>query len=234
MLTRGGPEYPAALLDLPDPPDTVWSRGDVSAGPALAIVGTRQPDHWGRAAARASARAAVAAGASVVSGLAPGIDAAAHRGAIEAGGHTLGIPPYGVNLPPASENADLAEAIVAAGGALLAEVPPGTAATPATRISRDRLQAVMAIAVVVVAAGDPCGTLHTARFAIALGRTLAVLAPPRLDGPYAGSAALIDPRGCDPGLLGATGDLAQLIRGRRPVADVVLAGPAEVAYLLGR
>lgn len=119
------------------------------------------------------------------------------------------------------------ERILAAGGALLSEQAPGTQPSERTLIPRNRLQAAMSRAVIVAQCGIPSGTLHTAKFTVALGRTLAVVAPPpgrEGDPTWAGNARLTDPAGCDPAMLvvNPVSRLADQIRERRPLADLIL------------
>src|SRR5690606_11764674 len=98
ILTRLDPGYPRLLFDLPLPPPVLFLRGELPAGPAVAIVGSRRADAYGREAARAFAGDLARAGLGIVSGFARGIDEAAHRGALEAGGWTAGVLGCGVDV----------------------------------------------------------------------------------------------------------------------------------------
>lgn len=110
--------------------------------------------------------------------MAPGIDAAAHRGALAAAIPTVAFVGYGFGATDPPEHAELEEAIVAAGGAVATLLPPGTPASPESRIARDRLQAEHARAVLLVCSEIDGGAMHTMQFARELGRTRFVVTPP--------------------------------------------------------
>jgi len=187
--------------------------------------------------AQAVVASALEAGLAVVSGLALGVDTVVHESVLARGGHTWAVLGSGVDLPTPISNEKLAEEIVAMGGGLISEVPPPTAASPALLVARDRIQSGLALAVVICQCETSSGAMHTARFALAQGRVLAVAGPKGHDrevNASAGNLALSDPAGCDPALLSATGETAELIRGRRPVADVVIDSPDELTLLWER
>jgi DNA protecting protein DprA len=163
--------YPEALQRLSDPPAVLFVHGTgaLPAGPRLAIVGTREPTPWGEATAADAARLAAACDVLVISGLAWGIDTAAHMAVVDAGGRTWAMLPSALDVVYPSANRALASRIVEAGGALLSEYPPGTRPQPTFFIERDRLQAALADAVLVVETGRTGGTQHTIRFARQLG-----------------------------------------------------------------
>ena len=200
------------------------------------MVGTRRPDAAGRALARRIGAAVAGRGYGVVSGLAPGVDCAAHRGALDAGGPTWAVVGSGVDLAAGPDDPALVEDLLAGGGGILAEVAPGTPSISRTLVARDRIQSGLSRATVVVQSDLGSGTMHTARFTVEQGRMLAVVAPPGSGGPgvwavWAGNAALVSPEGCDPAVLHAKGKVAALIAARRPVADVVLAPDGDLAPL---
>ena len=229
-------DFPDLLRSIPQPPAVLWCRGTVPAGQLAAVVGTRSPTATGQLAASEAASALVAGGYGVVSGLARGIDAAAHEAAIESHGVTWAYLGSGVDRPSPAENRPLAERIVESGGGLLSEQPPGTEPSAHTLVARDRLQSGSCGLTFIVQTGIPSGTLHTARFTIEQGRRLCVLAPPSGEGDrpeWAGNAALVDPAGCDPGVLRAMGRLAEKIALRRPVADVSISSVDELLAALG-
>ncbi|MHB1924253.1 MAG: DNA-processing protein DprA [Acidimicrobiales bacterium] len=228
-LEPADPCYPPGLQELRTPP-SLWLDGSAPAGALVAVVGTRHPDRAGLELAGRLAAELVKRGYGVVSGLATGIDTAAHRSALEAGGRTWAILGGGVDVMPWAGAAELAGRIREAGG-LLAEVPPGTAVSTRALVARDRLQSAMSLATVVVQTDLGSGTMHTARFSVLQGRPLVVVVPPGSGLPgsgmgapagWAGNAALCDPGGCDPALLHATGAAGRLVATRRPVADLVL------------
>ncbi|MGZ4482061.1 MAG: DNA-processing protein DprA [Gaiellales bacterium] len=182
-------EYPARLRELPDPPLAVFWRGaKLEAlgwpGPVVAVVGSRRGADAAVRLAEELAATAAARGALVVSGLALGVDAAAHRGALDGGGITLAVLGSGVDVTYPRTNRSLFGR-VAAGGLLLSEYPPGTRPAPWRFPARNRLIAALADAVVVVEARERSGALITADFALELGRD--VLAVPGWPG-FAGSA----------------------------------------------
>jgi len=197
LVALGAGDYPAGLRDLRDPPPFlivrgVLSRADSCAG--TAIIGTREPDEEAEAFARALAHAGVAA--PIVSGLARGVDAAAHRGALAAGVPTCAYVGHGIGATYPPEHRDLEDAIVAAGGAVLSEVLPDEMVTRWSLVRRDRLQAAHAAAVVLIASERDGGAMHALATARELGRPRFALEPLRAaDGTpaarYAGNAHAI-------------------------------------------
>jgi DNA processing protein len=175
VLSSGEPGYPAALHDLTDAPPRVWLRGEVPArGRCVAIVGSRAATSYGLGLARRLSSDLARLGIIVVSGLARGIDTAAHLGALEAGGATLAVLPFPLGEEPAAAR-PLARAI-AARGALLSERAPGEPSFRHVFVERNRMIAALASAVVVVEAAERSGALSTAAAARRLGRP--VLAVP--------------------------------------------------------
>ncbi len=148
---------------MPDPPAFLTVRGALPRD-GIAVIGARDAAEEERAFARALAAALQR---PVVAGLAPGIDAAAHRGALDAGQPTVAYLGSGLAR---SEDPELAEAIVAGGGAVASEYGPAAAATAWTRKRRDRLQAAHASAAVLVVSAAEGGAMHTMRFAQSYGR----------------------------------------------------------------
>jgi DNA processing protein len=174
------PDYPAALRATYDPPPVLYVRGTlVPTTPAVAtvaVVGARAATPGGRAFARALGRDLAAAGVEVVSGLARGIDAEAHRGALEARGRTLAVLGSALDRLYPPEHEGLARQIVESGGALISEFPLGTGPRPHHFPQRNRVIAGLAQGVVVVEAKERSGALSTARLAADEGRE--VLAVP--------------------------------------------------------
>ncbi|MGA2804343.1 MAG: DNA-processing protein DprA [Acidimicrobiales bacterium] len=231
------PGYPARLASIPSPPKTLWVRGVLPPVAAVAIVGTRHPTRFGRGVAEAAATSAVAAGLGVVSGLAAGVDTVAHESALAAGGATWAVLGSGVDVPTPVSNSALAEEIVSCGGGLISEVPPGTPVSRSQLVARDRVQSGLSLAVVVCQCESSSGAMHTARFAVVQGRLLVVVRPKGRDTAVmasSGNLALADPGGCDPALFSATGQVAELIGARHPVADVVIDDPEELAELFAK
>ncbi|MGA2063924.1 MAG: DNA-processing protein DprA [Thermoguttaceae bacterium] len=171
ILTDTDPQYPRMLREIADPPGLLFVRGQLRPEDALAIgiVGTRHGTPYGLRLAERLAASLARSGLTIVSGLARGIDAAAHRGALEAGGRTLGILASGVLSIYPPEHVALAEQ-VAAHGALVSEQPCRSAPLAGTFPQRNRLISGLALGVIVVEAGDRSGALITARHAMEQGR----------------------------------------------------------------
>ena len=172
------PDYPHLLREIHDPPFVLYVRGSLiaSEGPrSIAIVGSRAASPEGCALAHAMARDLAAAGVTVVSGLARGIDSAAHGGALAAGGRTVAVLGSGIDQLYPPENGRLAERIVES-GALVSEFPLGTGARPRNFPRRNRVIAGWGRAVVIAQAALRSGALVTARCALDEGRD--VLAVP--------------------------------------------------------
>ena len=170
--------YPALLRETARPPFLLFVRGRLPDPwtPSVAMVGTRFPTGRGMDAARALARQAAEAGVAVVSGLARGIDAAAHRGALAGGGPTFAVLGRGIDEVYPPRNRELAAAIIASGGGLLSEYPPGTVPTRWTFPERNRIIAGLCRSTVVVEAPSGSGALITASFALEEGRDVYVAA----------------------------------------------------------
>ncbi|MDR0997335.1 MAG: DNA-processing protein DprA [Zoogloeaceae bacterium] len=172
LLTLADPDYPPALFDAPDPPTLLYARGDLSAlaRQAIAVVGSRNATAQGLKTAHDFSQALARAGFSVVSGLALGIDAAAHTGALDGQGQTVAVIGTGADrLYPASNRA-LAERLLAEGGLILSDFPLGTPALAANFPRRNRIIAGLARGVLVIEAAVASGSLITARLAGDAGR----------------------------------------------------------------
>jgi DNA processing protein len=172
-LTRRSPHYPPLLAAIHDPPRRLYLRGDGSiemlSRPAAAVVGTRSCSSYGAQVARRLGRELAAAGVTVVSGLARGIDAEAHRGALEAGGPTVAVLGCGIDRDYPRSNASLARR-VAEVGLLVSEYEPGVEPAPWRFPARNRIIAGLAAATVIVEARAKSGALITADFALEDGR----------------------------------------------------------------
>ncbi len=176
----GETAYPAPLAALDDAPPALFMRGSLADGDpsawarSVAIIGTRRPRPESRQIAGALAETLAAAGWTVISGLAAGIDAAAHAGACRAG-RTAAVLGGGVRAIYPPENSDLAARIVAH-GALLSETHPDAVPTSAALVARNRLISGLSCAVIVIETGLTGGSLHTVRFARAQKRPVYALA----------------------------------------------------------
>lgn len=171
IVTLDDARYPKQLLDTDDPPLLLYVKGRVEllSQPALAIVGSRNATPQGIANAEAFARALSQAGLAIVSGMALGIDAAAHRGALQADGPTIAVIGTGADRIYPARNGELARRI-AAEGAIVSEFPLGTPALASNFPRRNRLISGLARAVLVVEAAERSGSLITARLAAEQGR----------------------------------------------------------------
>jgi DNA processing protein len=173
LLTWGDPDYPADLLNIPDPPLLLWVQGERTAlmHPCrLAIVGSRNPTPQGQSHARDFAQTLAQAGVCVVSGLALGVDAAAHEGALLAQAPTLAVVGTGLDRVYPRRHADLVRRICAGGGALVSEYPLGTPPLPHHFPRRNRIISGLSEAVLVVQAALQSGSLITAQQALEQGR----------------------------------------------------------------
>lgn len=241
LLVPGDPEWPEALDDLEVPPWALWVRGpvDLATVPtrSVAIVGARSSTAYGNHVSAEIAAGTGARGFTIVSGAAFGIDAAAHRAALAGEAPTVAVLAGGVERPYPSAHAQLLSEI-ARTGAVVSEVPPGSAPTRSRFLARNRLIAALATGTVVVEAGLRSGARHTLRAAAELGRPVGAVPGPVTSTVSAGcheairdqiatlvtdSAEVID-------LLGQIGtdDLAPVKRGPRRVEDDLDPLPRQV------
>jgi DNA processing protein len=210
--------YPDALQDLGDAPPVIFGRGrrailaELGRDGAVTIVGSRRPSRYGRELASELGGELAAAGVAVVSGMAMGIDSAAQRGALQAGGLTIAVLGCGVDVAYPPRSARLYAEIVDR-GLVIGELPPGTQARRWTFPARNRIMAALGAMTVVVEARERSGSLITAEMAGTLNRDVGAM--PGLVGssPAAGTNGLIR-------------DGANLIRNAQDVLDA-LVGPGE-------
>lgn len=176
LLTWTDPRYPALLREAPRAPAALFVRGnpDLLWHPQLAVVGSRNPTAGGADNARAFAATLARSGLAITSGLAGGIDAAAHHGALAADGVTIAVVGTGVDIAYPASNAALAETI-AARGVIVSEFPPGTAPRPQHFPQRNRIIAGLSLGTLVVEAALRSGSLITARLASESGREVFAL-----------------------------------------------------------
>jgi DNA processing protein len=184
--------YPAMLAAIVDPPTVIWIRGDRAAldPPAVAIVGSRAGSPYALAVAERLAADLVSHGLAVVSGLARGVDSAAHRGAVAGSGRTIAVLGSGVDVIYPSEHAGLAGEMVAR-GALVSELAPGTRPLAHFFPLRNRIISGLSRAVVVIEAGEQSGSLITARAALEQGRDVLAVPGNVLNGRNRGGHALL-------------------------------------------
>lgn len=188
-LVRGHPGYPFLLSQhaAGGPPLVLYVKGHPGAleEDGVAIVGTRRPSPFGKRFAAELARDAAGQGLAVISGLAYGIDAAAHRGCLEGKGTTIGVLAHGLHTVQPPRNRGLARQILETGGALVSEYPPGVGASKKTFVPRNRIIAWLSAATVVVEGRENSGARHTAEYAFEADRTVLAV-PGRPDDPLAG------------------------------------------------
>ncbi len=172
----GDEDYPELLTQLRDPPQLLYVKGNVDTLhlPALAIVGSRNPTNGGERNAFEFSRHMAGCGFCIVSGLAQGIDSAAHRGAIDAGSSTVAFLGHGIDIVYPQSNRELADEIVQS-GALVSEYPPGTPPLKAYFPQRNRLISGLSLGTLVVEAARRSGSLITARLAAEQGREVFAL-----------------------------------------------------------
>ncbi|HEY0285304.1 MAG TPA: DNA-processing protein DprA [Vicinamibacterales bacterium] len=176
-ISKADVRFPTALAAIHDPPPTLWIKGDPDAlrAPSVAIVGSRAASPYALEVARRLGADLARRNVTVVSGMARGVDSAAHRGALEGGGITIAVFGCGVDVVYPPEHRGLAERIVER-GALVSEFPPGTPPLKSNFPQRNRIISGLSLAVVIVEAAVRSGSLITADFALEQGR--AVLAVP--------------------------------------------------------
>ena len=192
ILRPGDDHFPPALNDLPQPPRELFTLGDTGLldRPAVAIVGTRDSTAYGERTARNLARDLARAGVCVVSGMARGIDATAHRSALDCQGATIAVLGTGIDVPYPAGHRQLHKTI-AARGLVLSENAPGETAKRGSFPKRNRIIAALARITLVVEAGHKSGALNTASHALELGRVVAAV-PGQIDsGQSAGANQLI-------------------------------------------
>jgi DNA processing protein len=172
ILSLVDPQYPELLRQIHDAPPLLFARGDVALlqNPQLAIVGSRNPSVVGRETAQEFASTLAVSGMTITSGLALGIDAASHQGALDGGGQTVAVFGTGLDRVYPAKNRALAHAIVEAGGVLLSEYPPGTEPLPGNFPRRNRIISGLSLGTLVVEAALRSGSLITARYAVEQGR----------------------------------------------------------------
>ncbi len=242
VLKPSDPQWPRSLSDLAKPPERLHLIGnaDLLAAPRglVAIVGTRNSTDYGEKVADSLGYAFAAAGVPVVSGLARGIDAAAHRGALRGGGRTIAVLGTGVDVAYPAGHRALHEAIAEA-GLVIAEQAPGAKAHQGSFPLRNRLIAALARLIIVVEAPHKSGAMNTVEQALGLGRAVAAVPGP-IDSPQsAGANWLLGAGGqvvCNIedalALMGVHASEAPPTADLEPVEAEVLAGvPSSGAYV---
>ena len=231
FLARSAPAFPPLLRAIHDPPPGLFLRGhndvELLSRPAVAIVGARACSGYGASAARMLARELARAGLVVVSGLARGIDAEAHRGALEAGGVTIAVLGCGIERDYPAAHAELARRI-AASGLIVAEYAPGVAPAPWRFPARNRIVAGLSAATVVVEARERSGALITADLALEEGREVFAV-PGEITSALSGGTNALLKLGASP--LTCAGDVLSCF-GLEPAERPELALPDDTARVL--
>jgi DNA processing protein len=219
---RGSAAYPRELLDLQIPPSELYAIGDASVltGPRVSIVGTRDSTAYGERITRTLTRTLVRSGVTVISGMARGIDGAAHRTALEEGGKTVAVLGTGIDVPYPVGHRQLHQAI-AERGLVVSENPPGMRAHKGAFPKRNRIIAALAPVTIVVEAGFRSGALNTASQALELGRIVAAVPGPIDSDQSRGSNQLLR----DGAVLIAAADDALALLGISPPKDANQAPP---------
>ncbi len=193
LIMADEPDFPELLREIYWPPYGIYTKGGtgVFSQKAVAIVGTRKATEDGSELARQFGSDLARAGVSVISGLAFGIDAAAHKGCLSAGGFTAAVLACGLDKIYPSSNERLADEILSAGGTLISEYPIGTPPLPHRFIERNRIVSGLSLGIVVVEAPERSGSLATARFASEQNREVFVVPGPAGHRNFFGSHKLI-------------------------------------------
>lgn len=179
ILSPYDDSYPNRLRDIEDAPPIIYVKGALSALDltCVAVVGTRQASERGKQAASTIAQSLAKNKYGVVSGLALGIDAAAHAGALAAHGVTIAVMAHGLDTVAPTSHRKLAKEIIETGGALISEHPPGVPPRPAEFVRRNRIQSGMSLGSIIVESGEVGGAIHQANFTRMQGRLLWVVYP---------------------------------------------------------
>ncbi len=189
-------KFPYLLKQIQNPPEKIFFLGEMPADPPegqtkIAIVGTRKATLTGKIFAKNLAKKLASRGFIIVSGLAMGIDTAAHEGCLEASGKTIAVLANGLDKIYPAQNESLAKNILKSGGALLSEYPEGTPSYPSQFLERNRIVSGLCAAVIVIEAPQRSGSLATARNAVEQGREVFVIPGPANHPNYKGSHSLI-------------------------------------------
>lgn len=237
VVTWGSPEYPELLGEIPAAPPLIFLRGQLEPIDrwAVAVVGTRRLTAYGRQVTRDLVAGLVGNGITVVSGLARGIDAVAHRTALEGGGRTIAVMASGIDKVYPPEHRDLAREIVAGRGAVISDYPFGAEPESNHFPARNRLISGLSLGVIVIEAGERSGALITARFALEQNREVFAV-PGNIHSPVSvGTNRLIQQGGK---LVMRVEDILEELNlkmvAEQAVAQVVLPETAEEAALISQ
>ena len=196
IINKEDSRYPALLKEIPDAPEKIYVLGELpldppANGPKIAIVGTRKATDQGKIIAKKLAEKLANLGVIIVSGLAMGIDTAAHEGAIAANGKTIAVLANGLDKIYPAQNENLAKKILELNGAIISEYEPGKPALEHQFLERNRIVSGLSVATIVIEAPERSGSIVTARLAAEQGREVFVFPGPVNHPNYAGSHKLI-------------------------------------------
>lgn len=230
VLTLADHDYPKSLLTIPDPPTVLYAKGNLSllTSPAIAIVGSRNATKQGLENAERFAQALSAAGLTVISGMALGIDASAHQGALRhttsarGSGSTVAVTGTGLDLVYPARHRDLAHKIADA-GCLLSEYPLGTPAIASNFPRRNRIISGLSLGVLVVEAAAQSGSLITARSALEQGREVFAI-PGSIHSPLSKGCHLLIRQGAK--LVESAQDILEELRWHSDSSPVMTTAPA--------
>lgn len=227
--------YPKALRVIKDAPPLLFVKGklEILGQPCVAVVGTREASARGREIAKKISAFLTRNSVHVVSGLALGIDTAAHTGCVESGGQTIAVLAHGLDTVNPSSNADLAQKLLSCGGALVSEHPPGVPPHPPEFVRRNRIQSGMSLFSIIVESGSSGGAIHQANFTHQQGREVYVALPQEnLEQPFnrAGADYLMSSVGAKP--ISDTSDLMEVLKHHlaAPLAPPAEPGSAQLKF----
>lgn len=180
IIGRNSPYYPSLLSKIDNPPELLHIKGNIEVlkEKCVAIIGTRNPTEDGICMAKSSGEKLAQNGYAIVSGLAKGIDAAAHEGALKANGKTLAVLAHGLHTIYPKQNKNLADDIIENNGVLISEYFWGKKSTKSSFVERDRIQSGLSLSVLVIETVEKGGTMHTVKYCTDQNRLLAVFEPP--------------------------------------------------------
>lgn len=193
IITINNPKYPRLLKEIPDPPSILYIRGKgskINLEKTIAVVGTRHVTEYGASMTKKLVTDLVREGFTIISGLAYGVDAIAHRAAIDAGGKTIAVLGCGIDIIAPASNARLYWDIVNGHGAVVSEIPPGVVTDKKRFVTRNRIISGLSLGVVVVEGARKSGTLITARYAGEQGREVFAVPGP-VTSKYSGAASYL-------------------------------------------
>ncbi|HEY4496917.1 MAG TPA: DNA-processing protein DprA [Candidatus Paceibacterota bacterium] len=191
-ITIDSPFYPPLLKEISDPPQKLYIKGNLSINePTIAIVGTRKATQEGIKTAEIFAEKLGLYGVTIISGLAMGIDAAAHRGALNSGTKTIAVLGCGIDKIYPAQNESIAQKILESGGGIISEYPPGSPSYKHQFLERNRIVSGLSLGTIIIEAPERSGSIRTANSAAEQGRSIFVIPGPINHPNFKGSHNLI-------------------------------------------